>query len=294
LLSLTKNTLLVLVTSVVIIGCAVPDVSNVQSAISTTLAGAIKSDDNSEETYTYKEYSNGVYKTAPKDGKIRNSKAMHRATMRPYQIRGKWYYPTTTSINQKYDGIASWYGPNFHSKKTSNGEIYDMYAHTAAHKTLPMNTMLKVTNKENGKTTIVRINDRGPFVAGRIIDLSNVSAHDIDMVKKGTAPVTIEVIGFNGKVATALDGGTTNSNYQTTVQSSKFSIQIGAFRSYDGAKTFQSKYKLVDGRYKAVLKEFEVNGAPIYKVWLTGFLSEEEAKDFRSDSEFSGAFIIGE
>jgi rare lipoprotein A len=270
-----------------------PDVSAVQSAISTTISSVVESS-NDEETYSYEDYSAGVYKTAPKNGKIKNSQAMHRATMRAYQIRGKWYYPTKTSMYQKYDGIASWYGPNFHSKKTSNGEIYDMYAHTAAHKTLPMNTMLKVTNKENGKTTVVRINDRGPFVAGRIIDLSNVAAHDIDMVKKGTAPVVIEVIGFNGRVSTLVGNSATSNNYQESVQSSNFAIQIGAFKNHDGAKAYQKKYKLVDGRYKAVVKEFEVNGEPIYKIWLTGFQSEEEAKDFRDDSEFKGAFIIGE
>lgn len=109
---------------------------------------------------------------------------MHRATMRPYKIAGKWYYPTLAKVGDVQRGIASWYGPNFHSKKTSNGEIYNMYADTAAHKTLPMNTMVRVDNKENGKSVIVRINDRGPFVSGRIIDLSNKAAHAIGMVKK--------------------------------------------------------------------------------------------------------------
>jgi rare lipoprotein A len=276
-------------------GCGVPDISNVQSAISTTLTSVVDfSNGNSEETYTYDDYQSGVYKTSPKSGNIKDSKAMHRATMRAYQIRGKWYYPTTTSLGQKYDGIASWYGPKFHGKKTSNGEMYDMYAHTAAHKTLPMNTMLKVVNKDNGKTTIVRVNDRGPFVDDRIIDLSNVAAHDIDMVKKGTAPVTIEVIGFSGKVASLVAGSSTSDNYETTVASSNFSIQIGAFKNLDGAKEYQSKYKLVDGRYRAIIKEFEMNNEPIYKIWLTGFQSIEEAKDFRDSSEFKGAFIIGD
>ncbi len=87
-------------------------------------------------------------------------------------------------------------------KKTSNGEVYNMYADTAAHKTLPMNTMVRVDNKENGKSVILRINDRGPFVSGRIIDLSNKAAHDIGMVKKGTVKVEVTVLGFQCKNCT--------------------------------------------------------------------------------------------
>ena len=103
--------------------------------------------------------------------KINNSASVQRATMRPYMVGGKMYYPTVVQTGTIYRGIASWYGPNFHGKKTSNGEWYDMYAMTAAHKTLPMNTIVKVTNLLNGKSVIVRINDRGPFVKNRIIDL---------------------------------------------------------------------------------------------------------------------------
>ncbi|MBI3874081.1 MAG: septal ring lytic transglycosylase RlpA family protein, partial [Arcobacter sp.] len=118
---------------------------------------------------------------------------MHNATMRPYEVLGKTYSPTMATVGESFDGIASWYGADFHEKKTSNGETYDMYADTAASKTLPMNTMVKVYNKDNGKSTIVRINDRGPFVEGRIIDLSNSAASAIDMVGKGTANVEITV-----------------------------------------------------------------------------------------------------
>lgn len=138
----------------------------------------------SNQNYSFGNSNNySGYKSIPKE-KMRNSKAMHKATMRPYQIAGKWYYPTLAKVGNVQDGIASWYGPNFHAKKTSNGETYNMYAMTAAHKTLPMNTMVKVNNLENGKSTVVRINDRGPFVTGRIIDLSNKAAHAVDMVKK--------------------------------------------------------------------------------------------------------------
>lgn len=91
-------------------------------------------------------------------------------------------------------GIASWYGSDFHGRTTSNGETYDMYAHTAAHKTLPFNTVVRVTHLATGAATEVRINDRGPFVGERIIDLSLAAARDLDMVRTGTAQVRIEVI----------------------------------------------------------------------------------------------------
>ncbi len=134
------------------------------------------------------------------NSKINNSREMHKYTMRPYTVFGIKYYPFIANIGDEFDGIASWYGPNFHSKKTSNGETYNMYDMTAAHKTLPMNTVVKVDNLENGRSIIVRINDRGPFVRGRIIDLSNKAAHEIDMYRKGTAKVKITVLGYNGEI----------------------------------------------------------------------------------------------
>lgn len=135
-----------------------------------------------------------------KNPKINNSREMHKYTMRPYTVFGIKYYPFIANVGDEFEGIASWYGPDFHSKKTSNGEIYDMYDMTAAHKTLPMNTVVKVDNQENGRSIIVRINDRGPFVSGRIIDLSNKAARDINMVAKGTAKVKLTVLGYNGEI----------------------------------------------------------------------------------------------
>ncbi len=91
-------------------------------------------------------------------------------------------------------GIASWYGPGFHGRTTANGERYDMYAMTAAHKTLKFGTKVKVTNNTNGKSVVVRINDRGPYVGKRVIDLSRSAANAIDMIGPGTADVTIEIL----------------------------------------------------------------------------------------------------
>jgi rare lipoprotein A len=111
--------------------------------------------------------------------------------MRSYVVFGKTYYPKKTSRNHTERGIASWYGPKFHGKKTSSGEIYDMHRMTAAHKTLPLPTYALVTNLENGRDLIVRINDRGPFVGDRIIDLSYAAAKHLGVDKQGTAMVQV-------------------------------------------------------------------------------------------------------
>ena len=96
------------------------------------------------------------------------------------------------------EGVASWYGPGFHGKRTANGEIYNMYSMTAAHKTLPFDTIVRVNNLDNGRSIVVRINDRGPFVNGRIIDLSRSAAEKLGMVGPGTANVKLEVLSEGG------------------------------------------------------------------------------------------------
>ncbi len=112
---------------------------------------------------------------------------------KPYKINGVWYHPKR---DDEYDetGLASWYGPGFHNRRTANGEQYDMYAMTAAHKTLPMPTWVKVTNLDNGRTATLRVNDRGPFVAGRIIDVSKRAAQELGFLGQGIARVRVQII----------------------------------------------------------------------------------------------------
>lgn len=112
---------------------------------------------------------------------------------KPYQVAGVWYYPRE---QPDYDetGLASWYGPGFHGKATANGEIYDMNALTAAHKTLPMPVRVRVTNLQNGRSIVLRINDRGPFVNGRIIDVSRRGAQLLGFDSPGTAPVRVQIL----------------------------------------------------------------------------------------------------
>lgn len=113
---------------------------------------------------------------------------------KPYQVAGIWYYPQE-DFSYDETGIASWYGPNFHAKLTANGEIFDQNTVSAAHKTLQMPSIARITNLENGRSIIVRINDRGPFVNGRILDLSRRSAQLLGMEGKGTAKVRVQVLG---------------------------------------------------------------------------------------------------
>ncbi|WP_457596588.1 septal ring lytic transglycosylase RlpA family protein [Hydrogenimonas sp.] len=222
--------------------------------------------------------------------KPRSSTAIHRATLRPYTINGKTYYPTVVGVGWTQEGIASWYGPNFHGGKTSNGETYNMYAMTAAHKTLPMNTMVRVTNKRNGRSVVVRINDRGPFVKGRIIDLSYIAGKKLGIDRTGTAPVKLTVLGFDNIIASMAKK--TGHHYTKEVVLGNFGVQVGAFRRYRGAKIYKERYDNFEGRYHTVVRKFIVGGEPLYRVWLMGFKSEAEAKDFIRAWNIPGAFII--
>lgn len=112
-----------------------------------------------------------------------------------YVVFGKTYYLLPTTKGYKEQGMASWYGDKFHGKPTSSGTPYDMHAYTAAHKTLPIPSFVTVTNTDTNKSITVMVNDRGPFVKGRIIDLSYAAAKELDVVQKGTAPVIVEAIG---------------------------------------------------------------------------------------------------
>ena len=111
-----------------------------------------------------------------------------------YEVFGKRYYVLSSSVDYLERGVASWYGPGFHEVRTSSGETYDMYAMTAAHKTLPLPAYVRVTNLENGRSVVVRVNDRGPFVGNRVIDLSYTAAARLDMLRNGTAMVEVRGI----------------------------------------------------------------------------------------------------
>lgn len=166
------------------------------------------------------------------------SSSSNKATQKPYTIKNITYYPIPHAHGFTERGLASWYGKKFHGRTTSNGERYNMYAMTAAHKTLPMNTMLLVKNLENGKETIVRVNDRGPFVRGRIIDLSYSAAQNLGIVQKGLAKVQIVALADTNQLAASTSG----RKPLPDLFHGEYYVQIGSFSQRNNAmkliKTF--------------------------------------------------------
>ena len=148
-----------------------------------------------------------------------------------YEVYGKRYFVMDSAAGYQERGVASWYGSKFHGKRTSSGEPYDMYALSAAHKTLPLPTWVRVTHLGNGRSLVLRVNDRGPFVDNRIIDLSYAAAEALDMVGTGTALVEVQVIDTTG-TSTATDTRTSSPPTQSaasTRSTTPLYLQTGAF-----------------------------------------------------------------
>jgi len=237
-----------------------------------------------------KKYPSENLDNVPSGLKKKNGESV--ASMRPYTVFGKEYYPTVVNVGDTSTGRASWYGSDFHGKSTCNGEGYDMYAMTAAHKTLPMNTVVRVTNLENNRVTVVRINDRGPFVESRIIDLSLSAAKEIDIVSKGSSQVRLEVLGFEPTGYKSIDYTAMAAGPRQEVLTS-FAVQIGAFTNINGALETQKKYASFHG-YSAIIKDSQYNNDKLFRIWLRGFRSEAEARDFIAKGYFDGQFITRE
>ncbi len=200
---------------------------------------------------------------------------------KPYTVNGQMYHPMASCEGFVQDGLASWYGPDFHGKKTSNGEIYNMHAMTAAHKTLPLGTSVRVVNQINGRQEIVRINDRGPFVGSRIIDLSYEAAKRLGVVGPGTAPVRIEALGIAQTDAQGNQTYISSVNYE----SGNYAVQIGAFSLSDNAQRLASKYQQKLG--SAVIKQGWVGGKLFYRVWVGRYESLTAA--YAASDEFGRA-----
>jgi len=212
----------------------------------------------------------------------KTSSARYKVTMKPYKVLGRCYAPKLVHTGDKMYGISSWYGPNFHGKCTSNGEKYNMYARTAAHKTLPMDTVVRVKNLQNGKSTVVRINDRGPFVRGRIIDCSYKAGKELGLDKMGIARVELEVLRTRNGRQLPKKSTLARSKFLGRTGNTKIGIQLGAFSSYERAKRLMQAYENKFSPYYPVIREGKsIEGNSIYRVILSGFSSKDDANRFK-------------
>ena len=214
-------------------------------------------------------------------------------TYRPYVVNGQRYYPLSDSEGFVQYGKASWYGKKFHGRPTASGERFDMYTESAAHKTLPMGTYVMVRNLDNNRQTVVRINDRGPFVKGRIIDLSYAAARKIGLIGPGTARVKIVAMGR--QVARMK----TPQGVKTVVEISNFrvgafAVQVGAFRERRNALRLADRLKVIFAHVDIAVSGAG-KGERLYKVRVAKTDSLKKAGEIEKKLEamgFDSAFVV--
>jgi rare lipoprotein A len=207
-----------------------------------------------------------------------------------YVVFGQRYRVKDSAKGHVERGLASWYGPGFHNERTSSGEPYDMYAMTAAHKTLPLPTYLQVTNLDNGRSVVVRVNDRGPFVRGRIIDLSYTAAWKLDMIKSGTARVEIRTVEpkrwwrreqeppLTAPLRTAAANAPSGTAANRAEAASARYLQAGAFSSRSNAEGMLTQLRQA-GFNNSVIREALVAGRRIFRVQVGPVSDENAAED---------------
>ena len=226
---------------------------------------------------------------------------------KPYKINGQWYYPA-----EDYDysevGTASWYGEDFHAKYTANGEVYNMNTLTAAHRTLPLPSIVRVTNLENGRSLVLRVNDRGPFAKNRIIDISKRGAQLLGFQNQGTAKVRVEIMEDESKelkeailnkteTKLALQEPVRTNNTiplckTSTGNSGQYFVQAGAFSSREVADNLTNKLT----RFGTIsTTPADVNGNRYYRVRMGPYTCEADAKKALAQIEnfgVAGAAVI--
>ena len=184
----------------------------------------------------------------------------------PYEVFGKTYTVMPSSKGYREKGTASWYGSKFHGRRTSSGEPYDMHLATAAHKSLPLPTYAEVTNLDNGRKVIVKVNDRGPFKDDRIIDMSYGAALRLDMIRTGTARVEVRAIDVGG-------GGEVADTSPAKTVTSETWLQAGAYSRKDGARQLAGRLENSDLEPVSIRKD---DG--LYRVWLGPYSSDSQAE----------------
>jgi rare lipoprotein A len=202
---------------------------------------------------------------------VPRAEPLHRFANRPYQVFGKEYVPLAALQPFRERGVASWYGRRYHGQKTSIGETYDMYAMSAAHPTLPIPSYARVTNVGNGRSVVVRINDRGPFHSGRVIDLSYAAAYRLGYVQAGSAEVEVESV-----VPGETPRGETQQAQAPSAPSMQVYVQLGAFSSRDNAESLRERV----ARELASLKESAqvLLSGNLWRLQLGPYRSQEDAR----------------
>jgi len=219
---------------------------------------------------------------------VPRAEPLNRAANRPYQVFGKDYVPLTSVAPFRQTGIASWYGRRYHGGPTSSGEPYDMYAMTAAHPTLPIPSYARVTNPANGRSVVVRINDRGPFHTDRIIDLSYTAAWKLGYAEAGSARVEVESIlpGGDSRGAPAARAEPKPEPEQKAEPKGVF-LQLGAFSAREAAENFRVRvYHELTWLSQPIQV---VSGGTVYRLFLGPYASQDEARAIadRIQSELS-------
>jgi rare lipoprotein A len=209
-----------------------------------------------------------------------------------YVVNGERYYPLPDALGFVETGKASWYGTDFHGRPTSSGETYDMFKKTAAHKTLPLGTYVKVLNLNNSESTIVRINDRGPFIKGRIIDLSFSAAQDIHMADPGLADVKVIALGRElGETQPGNEGSPLLD--LRDFETGEFTVQVGAFADKKNALNLAEQLKTKIDYVNVV--EYVDKGKVFFRVHASKSTSLAKAGEFEKTLEemgFTGAFVL--
>lgn len=199
-----------------------------------------------------------------------------------YKVNGKRYYVLKSSKGYQQRGIASWYGYKFHNNRTSSGDPYDMFKMTAAHPTLPIPSYVRVTNLENGKQIVVRVNDRGPFHKNRIIDLSYVAAKKLDIIKTGTGVVEVQALDPRHYAATP----SRNNHIASNAHPSVF-LQIGAFSDQGNAKSLIRRVAYLTSAPVRIVRS-DLNAAPIFKVRIGPLQNVDEVDTIKDRIETAG------
>lgn len=222
---------------------------------------------------------------------------LHRFANRPYSVLGRDYVPATTLRPYRERGVASWYGRKFHGQKTSTGEVYDMYGMSAAHPTLALPSYARVTNPATGKSIVVRVNDRGPFLHDRVIDLSYAAAYRLGIAQKGSGEVEVEAL-LPGPmtiaqaplpevaVAAPAQERVAVTEVAQSLGDGGFVVQLGAFANFSNAQTFLAHVQNQTVTAQVEPRIRQVNG--LYRVYVGPYAERSEAR--RAAERIGSAF----